>query len=77
MGSIAKAWNKMKNKNSSSYDTLGLCNRMINICISPQFRTQITDLLNTFILTNVLPTKLSFAKLYQFLKLKCQNHPMI
>ncbi|OXA63097.1 hypothetical protein Fcan01_00731 [Folsomia candida] len=60
---ILKAWKGTKNKGSTSLDTTGLCNKMMNMCMtSPKFRIIIMNLFNMYINEESVPNMLKLAK---------------
>lgn len=61
---VMKAWKAMKNKNSTSIDPIGLCNKMINICMqSYNFIDTLTQLFNSFILNKHVPSELKTVRI--------------
>lgn len=73
---MEKCWRRMKNRTSASCDTLGLCNKMLNICmLSVNFRIQLTKLLNLFITSNHLPSILKLSKVIPIPKTKKVTSP--
>lgn len=56
---VEKAWKQMKNRDSSSYDHLGICPKMMDMCISSHhFLACITNLFNLFLSTGIIPCML-------------------
>ncbi|OXA41614.1 RNA-directed DNA polymerase from mobile element jockey [Folsomia candida] len=68
---ILKAWKGTKNKGSTSLETTGLCNKMMNMCMtSPKFRIIIMNLFNMYINEESVPNMLKLAKVIPIPKVK-------
>jgi hypothetical protein len=60
---IKTAWKKTKNRTSTSYDTMGICRRMLNFCLDcPLFLHYLTDLFNVMIFTFDIPACLKLSR---------------
>lgn len=73
---VGKSWRQMKSRASTSCDTLGINNRMVDICMqSYNFKFQLTRLFNMYISRENLPQLLKVSKVVPIPKTKQVSSP--
>lgn len=70
------AWNAIKNKKSTSIDTMGLTPYMIDLCMNTKkFPFQMTSLFNSFITSSYIPREMKCARVVPIPKIKNPSSP--